>query len=871
MGLASTIARRSLLQRPGRTLFSVLGIALGIATVVGVVTLDHNTILGLSIPHQNAVGPDIDVRPAAGRAGTSDDLREIEGVSSASRYFQNDAVVRTAPGARGEANVRRSRLFALEAATIADFDVHRLARGRELDPGAVRREVLIGGALAEALQLDLGDKVWLSRPKRVGKKTCVDGELVEVAGAREDVPVELEFEVVGILLREKLGRRSKGMVCLIDYAFGTDVYRGVHVEQRYWARRDPKVDVERLKASLGQSYSYELDKGVVLGQAADERAFRTGVRLAGLLALVLGMYVIFHTLSMSLHERIGEVGTLSAIGATRSQVARVFLLEAVLLAGLGALVGLVGGLLLARGLLAAGITTLGAGKHVGVFVVPWGTVASLAAVGFVIALIGSVYPLFLLRGTSSVAALRGDDALRTGNVSARFHLLYALLLALVLPSLYFVIVPVVGEFTGELVSILLGAVGFLAFVIVLSLIMPAILAGVCAAITRPFTRRWPLAGRLAARSMHDAPTRIGVSAAAIALVTAGFVGLEGMTSSLRGEVEEWADEAVLDKIWIRSLPPTSFDALAGHLREFPGVVGVEKGNARIYAPFLIQGVAVDQLAGYGPCADDASLLKQLAGGHGIVLSRRLAADLGYAVGDDVQVAKADGSVQAFEVASISDAYGHYPYPDERMYGIVADHYIEKYFCIDADSVDEVAVRLAPGTDAAEGLGVVRAAVRDLLPEAEDVNYKTGREVLDHHLFDLDRDFVLFDVLILLTAALAGLGVLNGQLLAALERMKEIGVLKALGTSRAQVAGMVVLESLILGLVGGLLGAALGAGLTPLVVAALEGLAGMSLPVRSPVMWMLIGVAGAVIVCVLAAVYPIWRMNRFDAVRSVRTG
>ena len=59
MGLAITVARRSLLQRPGRTLFSLAGIALGIATVVAVVVLDHNTIVGLTGPLRAAGSPDI--------------------------------------------------------------------------------------------------------------------------------------------------------------------------------------------------------------------------------------------------------------------------------------------------------------------------------------------------------------------------------------------------------------------------------------------------------------------------------------------------------------------------------------------------------------------------------------------------------------------------------------------------------------------------------------------------------------------------------------------------------------------------------------------------------------------------------------------
>src|SRR6185436_9313067 len=116
-----------------------------------------------------------------------------------------------------------------------------------------------------------------------------------------------------------------------------------------------RVDIEKLRASLGASFSYELNKSVLVGAAADERAFRNGVRMAGLLALILGLYVIFHTLSMSLVERVREVAVLSALGASRAQIARVFFAEALVIALCAGGAGVLGGLGLAKALLARGI------------------------------------------------------------------------------------------------------------------------------------------------------------------------------------------------------------------------------------------------------------------------------------------------------------------------------------------------------------------------------------------------------------------------------------------------------------------------------------------------------------------------------------
>jgi len=116
-----------------------------------------------------------------------------------------------------------------------------------------------------------------------------------------------------------------------------------------------------------------------------------------------------------------------------------------------------------------------------------------------------------------------------------------------------------------------------------------------------------------------------------------------------------------------------------------------------------------------------------------------------------------------------------------------------------------------------------------------------------------------------------LGVLNGQLLSALERAKELGVLKALGTTRRQIAGMVLLESAVVGLLGGGLGVLLGSLLSPFIVEALQVISGLPLPQRGSGVNALWAWLGAVGVSLLAGVYPVWRMNRADAIAAVRTG
>jgi putative ABC transport system permease protein len=160
-------------------------------------------------------------------------------------------------------------------------------------------------------------------------------------------------------------------------------------------------------------------------------------------------------------------------------------------------------------------------------------------------------------------------------------------------------------------------------------------------------------------------------------------------------------------------------------------------------------------------------------------------------------------------------------------------------------------------------------LRARFPNAPAMRFEAGPWLLREHVADLERDFYLFDLILGLSALLAGLGVLNGQLLAALERTKELGVLKALGVSRRQLAGAVLCEALVIGAFGGLLGTLMGASLAPVIVRALEALSGLDLPDKSGGMWLWIMPIGSVAIAVIAALYPIVRMNRTDAVAAVR--
>jgi putative ABC transport system permease protein len=541
----------------------------------------------------------------------------------------------------------------------------------------------------------------------------------------------------------------------------------------------------------------------------------------------------------------------------------VFFAEALVIASAAGALGVAGGLALARLLLANGITTLGVSGPVPLLEIPWTTVAWLVALGIAMALAGSVYPILRVRGTDVVATLRGDDPGKRSR--GGFHFFSTLLLVVVVPAAFFRVVPVVGAADETLVGTLVVGLGVLGLVIGLPLLLPRLVARATGKLAEKLAGSAWLARRLAARNLEQSPARIGAALAAVALVVAAFTGLKGMTRSLAAETEVWGAKALADRVLVENLGGASFDELARALHADPAVLGVECGDARAFPGFLMLGLRPDELARHGPFAAQPELLAELRA-QGIVLSERLARQRGLAAGDQLLVRTSGHGVQTFRVVVVSDAYGYFFHPDERAYGVIDVALLARYFCIDDAQANMLAVKLAAGADP-ERVATVLAGTA----VGARAKHYDGPELVERMLEDLTVDFVLFDILLFLTALLAGLGVLNGQLLAALERQKELGVLVALGATHAQLAGLVLLESLVIGLVGGLLGVAVGLGLAPVLVAALRLLSGLDLPLRTAGPWAVFAVLFALALTLAAGLVPVWRMRRLDPVRAVRTG
>ena len=148
--------------------------------------------------------------------------------------------------------------------------------------------------------------------------------------------------------------------------------------------------------------------------------------------------------------------------------------------------------------------------------------------------------------------------------------------------------------------------------------------------------------------------------------------------------------------------------------------------------------------------------------------------------------------------------------------------------------------------------------------------KCGSEdIAAYFLRDVDRDFVLFDILLFLMLILAGVGLLNGMTIAALGRVRELGVLRALGMSRLALGGSFVIEAAVVAVLASLLSVALAVPKGWVLVSGMNKVAALDAPITMPYRWFVLAPAAALATGLLAAVVPAWRATRQSPSESVR--
>ncbi len=244
--------------------------------------------------------------------------------------------------------------------------------------------------------------------------------------------------------------------------------------------------------------------------------------------------------------------------------------------------------------------------------------------------------------------------------------------------------------------------------------------------------------------------------------------------------------------------------------------------------------------------DRSAALAAIDDGAAAILPKALADRLGLAVGGTLEVTDANGASEPLPVAGIVER----TLPGRNGEAVLVG-WTEATEHLGVAGADAFAVRLDPSASAAARASTLAALNTTAEEAAVDV------VALDHVTGAIDdaltRVFGLFDALALVAVVVAALGIANTVTMNVMERVREIGILRATGMTRRQVWRSVVVEAGVVGVAGGLLGVVVGVGLG----LALSVAAGVPVDGGVAVPWptIVFALVLAIALAMLAAAYP----------------
>lgn len=570
----------------------------------------------------------------------------------------------------------------------------------------------------------------------------------------------------------------------------------------------------------------------------------------GAIALLVGSFIIYNTFSMIVAQRVRELALLRAIGASRGQVSRSVVLEALVVGIVGSALGFAGGVGLAYGLRAL-LNSFDLGLPSGSLALEPRTVVVAFAVGIVVTVLSAYAPARRAAKIPPVAAMREEFASAGDTLRTRTFIGVGLgvagAAALVIGA----------QSTGGSAAATVG-VGAVALIFATALAAPSLSRPVVGALGAVITRPFGAIGRLARTNSVRNPRRTAATAFALmlGLMLVTVIGVLGSTA--KSSVDALVDTGV-EADYILS-GPQSIGVPSGAATAAEQVDGVDR-TAVVHPVF----VTISGEEEYGAAIDgspngllELSMVQGTADldGDGFSVSESEAGSRGWSVGTQVTFDTVDGTSIPVTVTGV--------YADNALIGNwVVSGNIYRQVTPSITRLDVlVLVKAVPGTD----LGTLRADLEAATKPYLVVQVQDTDEFKGSQAQQIDTLLAVLYGLLALAVVIAVLGIVNTLALSVVERRREIGMLRAIGMQRPQVRRIIYLESALIALFGTIVGVALGIVFGWGFVQTLrdEGLGSMSVP-WGQVAAMLIG---SVVVGVLAALWPAARAARTKPLEAI---
>jgi putative ABC transport system permease protein len=853
------VALKGLAGRKFRAVLTSLAIVLGVAMISGAYVLTDTIDKAFdAIFVDSYAGTDAVV---SGReVGIS-----FEGESAATPPV-SESLVETVRGVDG-----------IEVAVGTVFD----DRARLIKPDGDAIET--GGAPSLGFGIDTSPKFERFNPLNLleGRWPAAEGEVVIDVGTASDEEFAVgetigvagigparDFEIVGIARYGDVASLGSVTFALFDIPTAQRLFGKPGQIDAIQVAAEVGVGPEELVQRISRAIPPTASVQTGAEQAADDSdeiaTFTSIIRYFLLafaaIALFVGAFVIFNTLSITVAQRTREFATLRTIGASRWQVLAAVILEAFAIGLIASIIGLFLGLGLAVGLNELFVAlNLDLPQTDTVFALR--TVIVSLIVGVFVTVLAGLAPAIRATRVPPIAAVREGIELPRSALSRFAPYIAAVTVVIAVVALAY---SMLSDDMATGSRFLLMGVGCLALFIGVALLSPRLVKPLARVVGLPARRAGGAAGRLAERNAQRNPGRTAATAAAlmigIALVTFVAVLAQGVRVSNLDAIERQigSDYVITSQDGYSEFVAAAGDAVADvegmelvtqirqELGEVAGsgknVTGLEPATATEAYNFRWENGSDDVIGELGSA--------------GAIMPSNVAEDENITVGDRVAVRSIDNRTRTFVVKGIYEGTPFYP-----LLGSISISQQAFDSLYDRPRNRFTLVNVPGGPTEAQ-----KTRIEGSLTAFPDTRVFTRQEWIDKEEREINQFLSLLYVLLALSVIISLFGMVNTLVLSVFERTRELGMLRAVGMTRRQVRRMVRHESVITALIGAALGLPLGIFLAALATQALSQYElQFSIPLSSLILFTIV----AILAGIVAAILPARRAARLDVLQALQ--
>ncbi len=818
--LCKYLVFRPIFQEKVKMLLTVIGVALGVAVFLAI-RLANVSILESFKTSLEAISGRATLQISAGEAGFDEMIlpivREVEGIRQMSPVVQTTTLL---AGSQGEV------LLVLGVDVLGDSAVREYKFSQQVQTTDSTRDflellwdpqaIILTRKFAEEHRFSVGSSIKLAANEKV-----------------------LTFKVKRLLEQEGTAKAQSGNIAIMDIAAAQVAFNKVgkldRIDLIVDDARIPEV-IAQLKAKLPPHLMVERPQSRNLQVQKLLRSFQINLTVLSAIALLVGMFLIYNTLAISVVRRRKEIGTLRALGVTQGQIWLFFLLEASLIGFLGSIVGLLLALLLARGALKAMTLTVSS-LYVPVQIdsIVWTPelIVEGLLLGILVSILSALIPVFEASHISPREAFQeGAYPLKQPQSYWKISLPGGVLLGLAYLAAIQKFPP--NDSTGVIGQVpIYGYTSALLLILGIAFLTPAFVIFFNWLTNPLISRLLKTEGKLAGNYLVQTLGRTTLAIAALMTALAMVVGVTIMVSSFRKTVEIWVNETITGDLIVA--PITRFtqgaearvpEEMVEELKGVEGVAAVDSfrtlkinylkqakdsqpqtaplnsgsgtdPESQILGPVTLGAGDFQVFKEYGNMlflkGERRKILEQALEKGEALVSESFSVKYGLNVGDTLTLNSPSGELQV-PIAGV-----FYSYSTEHGLIILDRQLFKKYW--KDPFVNSLIVYLKSGTD----LQKVREAILNRFGNTHNIMVITNRTLRETVLDIFDQTFAITSGLELIAIIVAVLGIANALLASILERRREIGILRSVGATRTQVMKIILYEAGLMGIISQLLG------------------------------------------------------------------